>query len=383
MNEQEIREILARYVAGTSTAAEKELVDSWFDRYYNQRMQDGPTLPDPENLASEVWTRLQAQQVPAPRQLSKYYRYLPYAAILLVALATTLYFYSSLIVNHKSNIVNDIAPGYNQATLTLADGRKVALDSAQSGIIVNTEAITYDNGRKVEGLRPKVEGEEVRQLVLSTPKGGQYQIILSDGTKVWLNAASTLKYPSRFSGNRREVTLEGEAFFEVNTGDVGANKYSPFIVKSKNQEILVLGTSFNVTAFTDEKETKTTLITGKVQVKAQNLKLKTYNLQLLSPAQQALVKGDSLTVSKVDVASTIAWKNHEFNFNNTPLKDIMRQLERWYNVEVVHIDQLPDKNFYGQMSRDVKLSQVLAMIRETSHLTFIIEGRRLIYQAEK
>ncbi|SEM54194.1 FecR family protein [bacterium A37T11] len=322
-----------------------------------------------------------------------------YAALFLLATATALYFNTSLFVNRKSTIViHEILPGHNQATLTLADGRKVALDSGQSGIIVQDEDIKYNNGRKIEGVGHKAEGpgvpgsktspksgEMLNQvqhdalLQLSTPKGGQYQIMLPDGTKVWLNAATTLKYPNRFSGNTREVFLEGEALFEVNNKTAGDRvPRVPFIVKTPKQEVLVLATSFNLSAYSNETSEKTTLVEGKVQVRSENLKRKTYNIQLLKSKQQAVVTGDSMTVSTVDINRETAWKNGTFDFTGKNLEQVMKELSRWYNIEVVYKNQqIPSMTFVGTMSRNNNLSQVLEILK-TTKVKFNVEGRKLI-----
>ncbi|SEM04568.1 FecR family protein [bacterium A37T11] len=418
-SEQELDELLRYFELAEDEANLRENIRKEIHRL--------EVIPDQEEridhlvagVKQKLHDRIQPPEKPV-KQLSphKQYRwsYMKYyaAAAIIVALATALYLYrGDLFVNRKTNIVNqEILPGYNQATLTLADGTKVELDSAKRGIQIRDEDISYNDGTKIAAktivpdplrssgstLRSENRNSSIvnsTMLTLSTPKGGQYQIILSDGTKVWLNAASTLKYPSRFSGDRREVSLEGEAYFEVNNNpSIGAmqdnrksylvNRKSnvPFVVKSRNQEILVLGTKFNVTAFNDEKETKTTLVEGKVQVKSQNLKLKTYNLQLLTPAQQAVVKGDSLTVSKVDITRELAWKDNKFSFDNKPFTQIMAELSRWYNIEVLYEGKIPEPEFFGGIYRSNTLSTVMALL-EANGIRYRLEGRKMIIMQAK
>ncbi|SEN01453.1 FecR family protein [bacterium A37T11] len=306
------------------------------------------------------------------------------AALFIVALATALYFYrSNPIVHRKSTLVNEIGPGRNRATLTLADGTKVALDTAQKEIIVQNEEVKYNSGTLIVTRKSDIVNSQL--LTLSTPKGGQYQVILEDGTKVWLNAASTLKYPSKFSGDKREVFLEGEAYFSVNYKASAGDRVPrvPFIVKTKKQSVTVLGTEFNVAAFADEKETKTTLVEGKVQVRSQNLKLKTYNLKLLQPNQQAVVKGDSLTVSKADVRRETAWRNGYFDFNHKNFGQVMRELARWYDLDVVYEGSIPNIQFYGDLNRSSNFAVVQALL-ESNKINYRLEtGNKLIIMKKR
>ncbi|SEN94134.1 FecR family protein [bacterium A37T11] len=389
MTKKEAELLIDKYLAGTCTPEEKALVE----KVYNLTSSQESAIISKEELLEErkaLYAKLRRSHTTTLQA------YIKVAALLIAAIAIGLYFYQST----KNQPI--IAPGYNQATLTLADGTKIALDSAQSGIVVNDENIKYSNGNNVLAKKGRgsgapgkshQSGEMLNQvqhdalLQLSTPKGGQYQVILPDGTKVWLNAASTLKYPSKFTGDRREVVLEGEAYFEVNNNpSIGAmqdnrksyvvnrKSNSSFIVKSRNQEITVLGTTFNVTAFNDEKETKTTLIEGKVQVRSENLQRKTFNVKLLSPHQQAVVKGDSLTVSKVDVERISAWKNGYFKFDGN-IHSIMDQISRWYDVAVVYSSGVNQQvELIGNISRYKNLGEVLEALEATGKVHFRVEN---------
>ncbi|SEO00412.1 FecR family protein [bacterium A37T11] len=290
------------------------------------------------------------------------------AAALLVALAIGIYFLSSRRpINPQAQMVaqKDILPGYNKATLTLANGSKIDLDSAKAGIRSNGSVIVYNDGTAIKA--PIHATSSITYNSLTTPRGGQYQIILPDGTMVWLNAASTLKYPSKFSGDRREVELEGEAYFQV------INKQAdPFIVNTKSQSITVLGTSFNVSAYADERQTITTLITGKVRV-SQGAQV----VELI-PGEQSAGLGTSLNKSKIDVGSAIGWKEGLFSFNEEPLESIMRKIARWYNIDVVFADDgLRNKVFVGVIDRLSHVSEVLDMLRVTGKVDFNIDGRKI------
>ncbi|SEM77136.1 FecR family protein [bacterium A37T11] len=308
-------------------------------------------------------------------------KYAAIAALFIIALAIALYFFrSDFIVNRKSKLVNqDILPGYNQATLTLANGKIISLDSAQSGIIVQDEDIKYQNGESVSGRHPgpisaktsPKSGEMLNQvqhdalLQLSTPKGGQYQIILSDGTKVWLNAASTLKYPSRFSISKREVEINGEAFFEV-----AKVKDQPFIVKSRGQQVDVIGTSFNISSYENEESIITTLLEGSVKVS------KGGHTEFIKPGQQSMAT-DKITINTADIDAAVAWKNGKTYFKDADIPTIMRTISRWYNVDVVYKGKIKKELFTGGISRSSNLSSLLKIL-QSGGIHSKIEDNKLI-----
>ena len=246
-------------------------------------------------------------------------------------------------------IKNDIAPGKNTATLTLSSGEVIHLDTNKNSVIVTDSVKT------------------MVMLTASTPSGGTYQLTLPDGTHVWLNADSKITFPSQFVGQQRRISLEGEASFAVSH-----DQSKPFIVKTDQQEVAVLGTEFNINAYGDNNETRTTLVKGSVQVHAGQL-------TLLKPGQQSILANGQLNVQQADIESAIGWKNGIFLFYNTDLKSIMRQLARWYNLDV-DLSTMPDNRFYGEISRDVKLSEVLTMLEATGNIKFKIEERRVMLQ---
>ena len=301
----------------------------------------------------------------------RWLRWLPYAAAAsILAFVSVWYFTNDSAQKVKPEITmaaNDIAPGGNRATLTLADGRSIDLSEEQAGIVVGKERILYEKGS--EEL-VDLEAEEVIPLVLSTPKGGAYQIMLSDGTKVWLNAASTFKYPSRFDGMERVVEIEGEAYFSV-----AKDPERPFKVISRGQQIEVLGTEFNVSAYADEVDVKTTLVEGSVELLA-GISDKHVSL---APNEQSVLRGTVISKQQVNVGPYIAWKNGDFNFDNTPLADMMRQMSRWYGVDVVYKKGVPNERFSGTMSRDVTLQTVLELLR-ISGVNYHIQGNNLIIE---
>ena len=267
----------------------------------------------------------------------------------------------------------DVLPGSNGAILTLADGSKVMLDSAGTGVITtqgNTRVMLKDNG--LQYTPGSSSNAATAYNTITTPNGKQFRVVLPDGTRVWLNAGSMLQFPVAFTGSERIVELSGEAYFEV------AKQVSqPFKLKVRKQlEVAVLGTGFNVNAYTNEQNIATTLIEGAVRVSLTHEETRPV---ILKPGQQVRWENHQLTMipdAKVDRA--IAWKNGLFNFEGVGLREMMRQLERWYNLEVVYEGNVPDVRFFGEMSRSLKLSDVLAGLENAEVHFRLEEGRRLV-----
>jgi transmembrane sensor len=266
--------------------------------------------------------------------------------------------------------------------LTLSNGTKIVLDDARNGKIANQSniSITKTNGNQLvyaiaPGNSVANNGQQAYQLqnTISTPNGGQYALILPDGTKVMLNAASSLTYPAAFRGKERVVQLNGEAYFEV-----AKNKDMPFIVKSGSQTVEVLGTHFNINAYRDEASIKTTLLEGSVRVSAGA------NSTLIVPGQQASTRESNAgEISKytVDVDKETAWKDGLFSFQNEDLKSIMRQVARWYDVKVVYAGNLPNEKFIGEISRTSNLSDVFKIL-ELNNFHFDVEGKTVTVSAK-
>jgi transmembrane sensor len=265
--------------------------------------------------------------------------------------------------------VDDIAPGGDKAILTLADGTKVVLDTADNGALTKQGNVTVI---KLNGQLAYNKGSagatEVLYNTISTPRGGQYQLVLADGSKVWLNAESSLRFPTAFVGKQRKVELTGEGYFEV-----AHNEQQPFIVQRGEAEVQVLGTHFNINGYADEPSLKITLLEGRVMVK------KAEKLVYLNPGQQAVTKPSEENIKvdyDVDTEEVVAWKNGLFIFNNTSLETIMKQLERWYDVDVVYQGKVPEDHFNGNISRNNNLSEVLKVL-EYSNIKFRVEGKTI------
>jgi transmembrane sensor len=262
---------------------------------------------------------------------------------------------------------NDLRPGSNGAVLTLAGGQKIVLDSAGNRLLAvqSGTKLTNRNGRIVYEGKPATE---TLFNTLTTSMGKQYQLVLSDGSRVWLNAASSIRYPAAFPGNARSVEITGEVYFEIATDPL-----RPFTVSVNGVKVNVLGTRFDVNAYADEPAVRTTLLDGAVRVSAGGIE------KMLKPGEQAQTdkEGHTRVLAQVDADGVIGWKEGYFSFDNTDLATIMREIARWYDVNVVYQGPVPDRTFGGEISRNSNASQVLKILEE-SNVYFKIEGRKII-----
>ena len=305
------------------------------------------------------------------------------AASILAMLSIGLFFYSNRSINDRSALSESeaikekvtIKPGGDKAVLTLSDGSKIILEDAKKGLLANQAGVSIQKTADGELLYSfaKNVGSESRKLheeviynKIETPFGGKYQINLPDGSKVWLNSASTLRFPALFSGNTREVELNGEAYF-----DVAKNPDKPFKVVTKDQIVEVLGTQFNINSYSDEETFKTTLIEGSVKIIYKD------RVVLLSPGQQFQPNMNSSKVVEADTDEVTAWKDGYFLFKDEDIQSIMRKISRWYNVEVNYSGNIPDVGFGGNISRSKDINEVLNVLQLTNAVHFKVEGRRI------
>jgi transmembrane sensor len=302
---------------------------------------------------------------------------IPVAASVVILLGLTVYFgFFNKVKNEKSvekdiTLVQDVAPGGNRATLTLGNGATMILDSESVGILTqqgNTSISKTDSGQlsyTVEKGKPIT----IEENILTTPRGGQYQLVLPDGTKVWLNSASSITYPTAFSGNQRFVKTTGEVYFEV-----VHNASMPFVVKVGNTVITDLGTSFNINAYKEEGSITTTLLQGSIKIFVGS------KTDILFSGQQEMtsVEGKSVTIkNNVDIDKVMAWKNGKLSFADVSVRQLMTEISRWYDVDIEYSGSVPNKQFYGSIRRDVPLSTVLNAIRSYGVETKI-EGKKII-----
>jgi len=379
---QKLKELIQKYNAGRASAEEKAQLEEWYEQLHGKEIEFA-NEEERDRLKQEINDTLHAHLIeikdaeelpeePSRGSLLSDFPWLQLAAcVVLLAIGTAAYLSVKYplpqAVENKKELTQeeDIAPGGNRATLTLADGSKIILDEAGEGIVANEGNAAINktaDGKVVYKLSDK-QAIALKDNQIATPRGGTYQITLSDGTKVWLNAASTLTYPAAFTGKERAVALTGEAYFEV-----AKNTELPFIVKiSDNIRLQVLGTHFNIMAYQDEAEVKTTLLEGSVKV------FKNEASSLLKPGEQASIgKGSGIKVSSVNTEEAVAWKNGYFMFNDEPLESIMRKLSKWYAVDIVYQNIEGNLHFGGMVSRSKNISSVLRIMELTGNIHFKI-----------
>ncbi|WP_316834194.1 FecR family protein [Pedobacter nutrimenti] len=356
-------------------------------------LDEGPEFKDKQ--ANELFSRIRSdpryigasfRETDDKPQVVKFYQksWLQIAAVLLVCCAAGLFFIKSgpkdqTLTNDVANIQTPvkILPGSNKATLTLPNGKVIPLETANSDLIaklgkasavkIREGQLIYNNLQK-DGHENLLNNVPVYHLI-STPKGGEYQVVLSDGTKVWLNSASSLSFPQEFTGNARHVKLHGEAYFEV-----AKNKDMPFYVSINNVEVKVLGTHFNIAAYGDDKQITATLLEGSVQIS------KNHKQSLLKPGQQVVVNNsnDEIKVSEANIAEAMAWRNEYFIFNNDDIKSIMKKVSRWYDVDVEYQGSFENQRFGGTFYRFKSINELLHHLEEIGDIHFKIMGRRVI-----
>ena len=359
----------------TGNESEKEALLAYFEKSMQEAVPDA--FADMEKWRPVI-ERIVATPTEAPAlpRINRWWHYAA-AAVITVLAGIAVYYISTdkkavpAVADFKASDPHDVAaPATTNAYVTLADGRKIVLDSVSNGQLLqqgNTQLIKLADGKiAYEGT-----GGEVVYNTLSNPRGSKVvNLVLADGSAVWLNAASSITYPTAFVGEERVVVITGEAYFEV------ANKKGkmPFMVKKGGMQVRVLGTHFNVNAYDNESNIKVTLLEGSVQVGSANIK----RPEILRPGQQAEVYPDERlrVIDKVDTSRTMAWKNGYFDFNNADLPVMMRQLERWYNISVTYKGQVPRIVFKGQMDRNVRLADVIRFLTAFG-INTSLEGRTL------
>lgn len=368
MQREELKAILEKIRSGRYTPEEEAIAKYWLHQL-NHKEDSGYSEVQLDQISNEMWTAIKSQEAsPVSRKVKLWHRIVAAASIAMV-IGTGLWFYigAELSQQDSTGLVhrNDVAPGKNKASLTLANGRMIPLSDAKTGVVMDDSKITYNDGTMITSSAMSDEKIEIK-----TPRGGTYQVTLSDGTKVWLNAASSLIYStfSKAKGKLRMVRLTGEAYFEV-----AKDKEHPFQVATENQTIEVLGTHFNVNSYATEKESKTSLLEGSVAVSFSG---KRYHLK---PGEQAVVSSNKIEIKAFDTDMAVAWKNGMFMFNGQDLESIMGQVARWYdvNVEYQH-PALKNQTFDGSVSRFQNISQLLEVLESTGSVHFKLEGRRLL-----
>lgn len=372
LNEKCSSEELAEfYELVDDPANEKELSDLLDDAINTSTDEKQLTANQESDLLQYIFDYKESQKQKYVAVRSWDYRSWSAAAVIFLTLCLGLYYFKSDRFA-KEDTAALIVPGGNKALLTLADGKVINLQNARNGELAEVSGVKIvktGEGELIYRISGSADQVKTSQNTISTPRGGQYTLTLPDGTKVWLNAASSLKFPTAFSKvNERKVALSGEAYFEV------AKLKIPFIVTTDQQKVEVLGTHFDINAYPDEPHTRTTLLEGSIRVSS----LKTGHEVTLSPGEASILKPAGLSVQKADMERNTDWKNGVFIFKNERLEEIMRKLARWYDVEVVYEPGAPRREtFSGSVSKYDLISKVLRKLELTGEVRFRIQGKKI------
>ncbi len=377
MTPEEYIALYEKYQDGSCTAEEEEMLMKYRDNFRFLENDPLGMPPVDEETGHRIFSMIM-QTTTKKKVIRSWWWWAAAAMLILFAGISSLLVRKAPkgqpIVNRAAPKANDtpIKPGTNTATLTLANGDVITLDDAEEGVIARTgnSAITKQNGRLSYVSDNKMENRREPSVnTVAVPRGGQYTITLSDGTRVWLNSASSLTYAEVFNGKERKVILSGEAYFEVSK-----NEQQPFIVQTERAVVHVLGTDFNVNAYKDEQKVKATLVNGSIRFS--NAAATT----LLSPGEQGIIDGARQGIEKkhVNVNQEVAWKSGYFVFRNNTIHDIMRQIERWYDVEVEYRGNPPQGTFGGTYSKNKDIQELLKGLELTGLVHFQIEGRKII-----
>ena len=413
MSSEKPEDLIRKYLNNSCTPEERAILESWYNKRSSEIainktgedlhspefgsknlihndpssvMSNGNTEIDYDHTQKEIWNAINKQTTIDRPQLNvskrNWYYFSAAASIIFIGF---IFWFSNFYLKHKQSSISTaqtIQPGSNKAELILADGSIIAIAEKENGIVANQDnshivkngngQIVYSEAQSNNSSPANNTGQANTKIVyntLRTPKGGQYQVVLADGTRVWLNAASSITFPTVFSGLERIVEASGEAYFEV-----AKNAQKPFKVISKGHVITVLGTHFNLYAYADDPYVKTTLLEGSVQVSAH------YESVIIKPGQQSTydVNNQKLSTRTINAEGAIAWKEGYFEFNNEDLPTIMKKLSRWYDIDVQYDKTYVNQRFNGSVSRFEDAAKVLKMLEYTGTVHFKITGRRIV-----
>jgi transmembrane sensor len=423
-NNDHIAHLIIKHLQETITADETQTLEQWIaasddNRAKFTRLTNGETLSEDlmahglsdQQIKDQVYSQLPEVQdaltvIVTPKR--NWMRWASVAAAVLVIAFAGIWLLRSKETSTTDGseqqvpvATTNIPPGGNKATLTLADGTVIDLDKAGNGTIATegkTKVNKKEDGQLEYQLSKGNKQSAITYNMLATPRGGQYQLLLPDGSKVWLNAASSIKYPTEFAGNERRVEVTGETYFEI-----ARNQNKPFRVTvlppaggaGRGGEIEVVGTHFNVNAYGDEQPIVTTLLEGKIKISPvevvskqsagvdmKNHKPQTTNYKLLLPGEEAQIgdKADIKVRKNVDTESAVSWMKGFFDFQKASMKTVMLQVSRWYNVDVQYKGAIPAQTFEGNIDRNIPLNELLMLLQQMGPTKFTIEGRTVKVQ---
>ena len=385
ISQQRAEELANKILKNTISSEEEQEWREW----YQSNLDEPIAMPESFALSKAVHAARMMNVINGAISVKRKVRLWPRIAVAAAAIATIVFgvwFFNSRTGSMKQvqaevAFKNEIAPGKNTATLTLPNGKTIDLSDTKTGVVIGASKITYndntlvsdvstgDPSSRTEGSALSSGGKELSGLrddeliTASTPRGGTYQVTLPDGTRVWLNAESKISFPSKFNGKERKVLLQGEGYFEV-----VHNAKQPFRVASRGQVVEDIGTAFNINAYADELSIKTTLLEGSAKV----------NDVILKPNQQSVISGaGKLVVKEVEASDVVLWKSGKFSFASEAIGDIMRQVSRWYDVEVIFEDKVQQVRVTGSVSRFANISVLLEKLEQTGLVHFRVVGRKV------
>ncbi|RWU10211.1 FecR family protein [Pedobacter chitinilyticus] len=384
MDKKTFLDILSKYNKGKASKQEVDLLEAYYELFeVEENILDQMDLSEKQLLKQQMLARVLEKNIEIVTTKTKTWydrSWLSAAAVLLILCSVGLLLFKKdrneiAVVKKSETPTAVIKPGKNQAILTLSDGSTIGLNEEEKGIVLSKNGLLVTKSGDGE-LKYETNEELIPTTnTITTPRGGQYQLVLTDGTKVWLNAQSSIKFPTRFAGDTRVVHITGEVYFEV-----AKNKKMPFLVHTHNQKIEVLGTHFNVNTYIDEAAEKTTLIEGSVKVaKVRDGFAEMKSAKLLRPGQEALLTSESslIKVGTADTEAAISWKNGYFKFDKADIQTVMRQISRWYDVDVKYVGNKSSDLFVGKIKRTEEIQGILRIL-ERSKINTSVKGRTII-----
>jgi transmembrane sensor len=371
MDSQHFNDLVGKYLSGTATAAERRVVEAFYEDLSSQDPVN-LSLEQKDELKKEIYWSIH-QKIKVKSKIIPIWRRIAAAAIFLFTISGIAYFlhykeqssHDLAALPQVQRFKNDVVPARNGVTLILADGSKIRLDSVANGKLASQGKTIVLKQDSTLAYESKSKTETVLYNTVSTAKGQDFHIHLADGTEVWLDAMSSIHFPTSFTGNERRVEISGQVYFEVNK-----NPSKPFRVQSGSQTVEVLGTHFNINAY--EPIIKTTLLEGSVKI------VTNQSVITLAPGQQALLNesGALSQNTSVDIEETMAWKNGRFHFDGASVNEIMNQISRWYDIDVVYQDKIPEE-FVAKISRGLPVSKLLNLLEMTGQVAFTIDGNKV------